>query len=154
MKIMKKVKILPRTIVEDYDNAIARAEQINLDIRKRVDYILKYILGYNLRSWDFLGNEEALGTGMPEYDWMRLELTLKKWDNNRVYLIVNGKKICLSDDGIPVRWLYSDFEEEVKIGRKLFREWSTKELRKEKGHRDSIKKKLTDEEIEYIRNHM
>lgn len=80
---------------------------------------------------------------------MVIYLTLRN-KNNYIILDKDGFEICLGD-GFPIRWLYEDFEDELSTGIVKYSE-RTKGTNKGPATLvlDSIKKKLSKEELEYL----
>jgi hypothetical protein len=120
---MKKVKALDKAVMTELKEAQKQVEKVNAKINKRIHYILDTIFktyGKKLKAWWFMdapfdthgtlrecaGFVEGLCT-MPDMDW--------DWA-----MILGEDTIHLMDEGFPSKWLYQDFEQELKEGKAAY----------------------------------
>jgi hypothetical protein len=166
------MKPLDLDIFDKQDELLKELATINGMIEDRIDFILKKIwevFGYNLEGWYVDGAEEnELGDllsliHMPEYIDLGPIIYYcsdKGHIREKFNAILEGEKYSLTQ-GMPYRWLFEDFENELIDGKNLFPKWEADEkknkalkLEKKKLAKlaalKSAKSKLSKEEIKAL----
>jgi hypothetical protein len=161
--VPNKNKINVASLVE-IDEAHLHFVLKNKAIFDRVYYIYKCIakefkvrlLPWKMESYEI--KDFHFDVEDPVWDWM--DNPLAKSSSSKAYL--NEGEWDFSDGEFPSRWIFSDFEKELSDGKKAYEDMLLKEAEEEKRINDqkrnasknrakimaSIKKKLTEEELE------
>jgi len=156
---------LNRLVIEWRKDAAAKLYSIDVDISARIDYILNFIykaFGTELSNWYFQGaSENQDGCFEPHmfldefYVYMEPSLP-----DDGVFLDKDGGEWGL-EEGIPSRWLFEDFEEELTSGIEKFKTHNADKAviaakralakaEEEKKLIESIKNKLTPSELKAL----
>lgn len=172
---MEKLNILNEDFFKRRKEAKLVVENYDTEIYNRVSDIIRSILKtFNQdcsNEWWFAGNNDAYedvgfdaATRYRDNIFIRLEEYIKP--SNIIDKF--GRKISLFDDGIPLRWLEEDWEEELISGkqkldeqyqlaeakRKLSKEEGKlkkqEDLKNKKAFKDSLKNKLSQEELDFL----
>lgn len=122
----KKVEVLDPAILSEYQKLSLQAGRIADQIEKRIEFILNTIYktyGAKLDTWYFDGAEEGevgdlfSNLGSTEISGFTLEPYI--FNNDCVILLKDGAEWGF-DGGIPTRWLFENFEEELTQGRAAY----------------------------------
>lgn len=179
MKIKPNNKKISIADIEASKEAEYHLEISRLKIISRVFYIYKTIAAsfdMGRISWDMekyeiadfdLGDIEESNLD-PDY-YCSFDIELPDGDSNKCRALIKNKKgleveHCFYDGGFPGRWIFQDFEDELKDGIKRYRDRLKKELEEERLEKDKIrkikenrrniiarvKKKLSPEELEVV----
>jgi hypothetical protein len=154
------MKAITRELVSKWQELYKEACAYEEQIISRIDYILKTwfkIYGYTLENWYFYGAEEGevgdLYRNMYEYD--DDDSTINNFyideascgnDIDMIFIDKDNNKVCW-ENSIPTRWLYEDFEKEIRDGKKKYEDQleakkKAKQIRSEK--KKASKKALKD----------
>jgi len=141
-------------------------DESNKKIEDRVDYIVAKITGsfkLSYNEWNFpdsngLGEYGTYESALAYEDSVNIIIDV---DENNPLLDIfimdsSNKEIMLYSSEnyewyFPINWMISDFEEELKLGIKKYKDHLSKELKKEKDEEkllvEKIKKGLSDDEF-------
>ena len=161
---------LSKNTVEEYKQYTKKSEVIKEIIEDRITKIIKFIVedaGYVLDTWYFSDADEGqMGTLHIYDDYIsNIEIHLASKSSilkNDFIYIIDGYEWSFMDGKIPTKWLFDDFEEEIKNGRKLYlkeferkkelraKRYAANKIKKEKIQK-SIRSKLTKEELKLVK---
>ncbi len=161
------MKPLTKEFMVDREAAVKTLNKFDAVIKKRIDYIantLCDIFKEKKKSWEFMeGDDLATFENNVDSEMIYIQFEPSLFDNP--ILTKDGKELFF--DGIPLRWLYEDFEEEVKDGIKAYKKMREEQIKKEKDKKAGKKEKeekilkniknklskdfLTKDEIEFLK---
>ncbi len=161
---MKTFK-LGKSIIVRRKQIASQLDSIDVDISARVDYILNFIykaFGVELSNWYYQGASEGQDGFFEPHMFLDEFYVYKEpgLPDDGVFLDKDGGEWGL-EEGIPSRWLFEDFEEELTSGiEKLKAHKADKKVQaakkalakaeEEKKLVDSIKNKLTPAELKAL----
>lgn len=122
-----KIKPIAVSVVDDYNKAMRHAGTFGSQIETRLDYIIRTLvqeLGAGLNWWDFEnydGNAYTLDQSLGKDRITNLDIRI----NGDV--VVDAIKLRGDDDYMewfepPTRWLWEDFEQELRDGIKAIQD--------------------------------
>lgn len=149
---MKK-DVLENKIFNDWQDSINHSARLENIITERLSYIVHTIyniFGYQVDTWYFEDAKEGevgdLNNNIYNGIINNIIVECKSLKKEPEILIIdkNGSE-WEKDLGIPVRWLFENFEQEVIDGKKKFEEKEA--ARKAKNKEQSAKQKLEDQQL-------
>ncbi len=135
-------------------------------IVNRIDYIIiaiYSIFGKECKNWYFDGAEEGEIGPIPDLNYDCIDGLICSPEHNKFHIKLNNGEIIKDIIGnFPKQWLFEDFEEELNDGAKRYKIWIIEEGKKHKKQKaaraqynkimlDSIRRKLTTEEIKFLK---
>lgn len=163
-----KKPLLSSSFIDEGFKRYKELEEISKTVEERTHYIMMTIFDlFGFKGdyyWYFSGAHDE-ETGVPwyglKYNKTRLETNIYGEARPAVIILKDGSEWGL-EDGIPIRWLYEDFEQELINGKKEYeqrlilkkeQEALKKEQEKQNAQnlKTSIQNKLTKEELEYLK---
>lgn len=131
---------------EDIDNW-ENAQKFEQKILDRIDYIIKTIyqtFGRRLSYWYFYGAGEGEVGNIPAHALKPggyISPVCNPHKDTMVHL-KNERVVDLLGDGFPSRWLYEDFEDELKLGKNNYIKHieDEKARKKERAEQNKVKK--------------
>jgi hypothetical protein len=165
---MQKNKISPiaKDVIDNYKEALNNISALHVQIDERVEYIINKIcntFNVQLDWWSYSHSDDNGGEFCDAYseDQITPCINLESDYNPCVILLNNGSEWGLMD-GIPIDWLFEDFEEELVNGKAAYikqqedkkNKAKAKKLdkrAKEKELLEQIKSKLSPEELKVLK---
>lgn len=135
---------ITKELFDEWDVLIKKAGQLEAKIEARITYILKTyfkIFGNKLDTWYFCGAEEGEVGDLKSHIWgdqiwsFEVDSSGKDWE--MAFIDKDGNE-CYWENSIPTRWLFEDFETEIKEGKELFQK---RQFEKELKRKASIEKR-------------
>ena len=160
------VKTLTPELVAEAEDLVSRAGKLEEKITDRIHYIMTSIFklfGKKSAYWYFYGaGEGEVGPLWAHYDKEMIGVVIDDCPGESMVILLKDGSEWGFDDGIPTRWLFEDFEEELTQGKKNYeereitRKAAQKELAANKKLEDKkliegAKKKLSKKELEALR---
>jgi hypothetical protein len=165
----EQIKPLEASIMEEWKEKRVVVNKIEKTIIDRIEYIIAKAasicnISRNSFTWYFYGAEEG-GMGSLSENITKDDVSYcvefdrdKSWNDMEIAV---GKGSYAMTDGFPTRWLFEDFEDEMKAGRKKFLEDKVKKqeeakakkaasVEKKKKVAEEAKKKLSKEELKAL----
>lgn len=149
----------------NYNEFIEAEKKYAESLRKlsvRMEYILRYIFGDNLKWWDWQSGDTNYrsGIGGPCISSDTIQYYAEFSNYSRKCIVLKDGTEWMLDE-IPLEWLWEDFEEEYTKGLELFQQREEERKIKEKEHKkekeykkrtlaEQAKSKLTQEEIKAL----
>jgi len=150
----KKINPIDRNLLASCKDLCRQAGKMEEQIISRLNYIMETIyetFQTKLKYWYFSGARQgSVGDFFEAYDGPMIgSFELSPFIDNCAIINKDGEEWWL-EDGIPTRWLFEDFEEELAKGKIIYLEKiardktqkKEKSLQKEK-QRQQVLKKLT-----------
>jgi hypothetical protein len=155
------MKPISKNIIEKSKTIRKELDVVEKDIIDRIDYIVKTIIKTykkKLQYWHFSNAAEDEIGDISENIYHAeshgdVSITIEPYED----LDFIDKENCEwgLEDGFPYEWLFTDFEEELKEGRKAYLEKEKQNKSKEKSENskkvlETIKSKLSKEELKAL----
>ena len=123
---MKEIKPLSHELVAEAEEVSRRAENLEQSIIDRISYIMASVFklfGKSKAYWWFNGASEGeVGSFWKNYDKEQISvITECPSGEEMIILLKDGSEWGLVD-GFPTRWLFEDFETEIKEGKQKYKE--------------------------------
>ena len=149
---MKK-DVLENKIFDDWQVSINHSARLENIIIERLSYIVHTIyniFGYQVNTWYFDDAKEGEVGDLKNHiynDYINnIIVECKSLKKDPAIIIFDKNRFEWEKDlGIPVRWLFENFEQEIIDGKKKFEEKEA--ARKAKNKEQSAKQKLEDQEL-------
>ena len=149
---MKK-DVLENKIFDDWQVSINHSARLENIIIERLSYIVHTIyniFGYQVNTWYFDDAKEGEVGDLNNHiynDYINnIIVECKSLKKDPAIIIFDKNRFEWEKDlGIPVRWLFENFEQEIIDGKKKFEEKEA--ARKAKNKEQSAKQKLEDQEL-------
>ena len=133
---------LTKEDLDFYKEAETRYEALKSNIVDRIDEILKFsfkTFGSKLEYWYFDGAEEGeIGPLKIDTEWGDVHGMVMKPYFTMVILLEDGSEWGI-EDGIPIKWLTEDYQDEIVKGKKLYEKKQEEKKAKEKARREKKK---------------
>lgn len=117
MKIEKKT--MTREDLATYKDCAKKYNASLGVLSDRMNYIIRYIFGDTLHWWDWRDDGDSGGPKIHD-DYIEYYGNFRGGDSKASIIDKEGSELDLKD-GIPLRWLWEDFEEEYARGLALYK---------------------------------
>jgi hypothetical protein len=154
-----KEPLIPN-ILEQQDAVMTEWHNYDSTIVDRCTYIFKQLAktcGFKFRTWQVAGSEEHY-YGDVNTLWTRTGINTKEvdfkdksgtWYAPYTRIIINGKTVDAMKR-IPKRWLFENFEQELKMARQLYVDKQKRKTAALTHARQKIKQKLSTKELKIL----
>lgn len=120
------VKVITPELVAEAEDLASRAGSLEEKITDRLHYIMLNIFNTFSKKdayWYFYGaGEGEVGDLWRFYHEDSISVVVDNCPGESMVILLKDGSEWGLDDGIPTRWLYEDFEEELKQGKKKYEE--------------------------------
>lgn len=115
---------LQRTIISELENAQRTIGALETTITNRIDYIIRQVhktLKIKLHAW-YCDDEYNLSIDSKTIDCESIESNIRSRKPIATIITNDGSEWNFDRDGIPTRWLFEDFEKELRRGKEMYDE--------------------------------
>jgi hypothetical protein len=155
---MTKSTKLSKSDIIKIKASIKAAGENQKKIKDRINYIVKYIgnvFGCHDNYWSLVhysheDDSQNLDLKSLDYKSKFIELDADFYTDDEFGIYFFDKNTTPSDknsidlsDGFPKRWLFEDFETELVVGRRKYRSWCHKKIKKRRLKLRKLKRKPT-----------